>query len=60
MTIREARRDLADRVDVESLLRRFYDRALGDELLAEPFAGVRAIGMSTAAPHYPRTISPAG
>ena len=42
--------DLADRTDVEALLRRFYNRALGDDLLAEPFAGVRAIGLDAHIP----------
>jgi hemoglobin len=30
--------DLADRADVEVLLRRFYGRVFDDDTLAEPFA----------------------
>lgn len=30
--------DLADRADVEALLRRFYGQVLVDDILAEPFA----------------------
>lgn len=33
--------DLADRDDVEVLLRRFYGRVLADDVLGEPFAEVR-------------------
>jgi hemoglobin len=42
--------DLGDRTDVEALLRRFYSRALDDELLAEPFARVREIGLDAHIP----------
>lgn len=35
--------DLADRADVEDLLHRFYSQVLGDDLLAEPFSGVREV-----------------
>lgn len=35
------RADLADRTDVELLLRRFYGRVLVDDVLAEPFTDVR-------------------
>jgi hypothetical protein len=45
--------DLADRTYIESLLRCFYDRALHDELLAEPFTGVRAIGLDAHIPIRP-------
>lgn len=37
------RADLADRADVEALLRRFYGRVLVDDLLAEPFSQVREV-----------------
>lgn len=37
--------DLADRTDVEVLLRRFYERALVDDVLSEPFAQRRAAGL---------------
>lgn len=37
--------ELADRTDVEALLRRFYGRALADDILTEPFARVREIGL---------------
>lgn len=47
----ETQTDLVDRTDVEALLRRFYGRVLADELLAEPFAGVRAIGLDA---HIPK------
>ena len=47
----ETQTDLADRAGVEALLRRFYGRVLADELLAEPFAGVRAIGLDA---HIPK------
>ena len=42
--------DLIDRADVEALLRRFYGRALDDEVLAEPFAELRATGLETHVP----------
>ena len=32
--------DLADRENVEGLLRRFYGRAFRDDMLSEPFAGM--------------------
>jgi hemoglobin len=51
MTMTEARTDLVDRADVERLLRRFYGQVLFDEVLAEPFAGVRAKGLDA---HIPR------
>lgn len=47
----ETRADLVDRADVEALLRRFYGRVLADELLADPFVGVRVIGLDA---HIPR------
>lgn len=37
--------DLADRIDIEVLLRRFYERALVDDVLSEPFAQLRAAGL---------------
>lgn len=43
--------DLIDRGDVEALLRRFYGRVLDDDVLAEPFAQVRARGLDS---HIPR------
>ncbi|WP_430919932.1 group III truncated hemoglobin [Mycobacterium colombiense] len=42
--------DLVDRADVEALLRRFYGRALDDEVLAEPFAELRATGLEAHVP----------
>lgn len=42
--------DLRDRADVEALLRRFYGRALDDEVLAEPFARLRATGLDDHVP----------
>ncbi|WP_101953039.1 group III truncated hemoglobin [Mycobacterium sp. 3519A] len=38
-------RDLADRTDVESLLRRFYGEAFSDDLLAEAFADLSSRGL---------------
>ncbi|BBU23233.1 group III truncated hemoglobin [Mycobacterium xenopi] len=43
--------DLTSRADVEALLRRFYGRLLVDEVLAEPFAEVRAYGLDS---HIPK------
>lgn len=43
MTERPASADLADRADVEALLRRFYGTVLVDDILAEPFAEVREV-----------------
>lgn len=43
-------RDLAGRDDVEVLLRRFYGRALYDDLLGEPFAEIRAQGLESHLP----------
>lgn len=45
-----ATRDLADRDDVYALLSRFYGRALEDDLLAGPFADVRAMGLEAHLP----------
>ncbi|SON62758.1 hypothetical protein MSIMFI_04287 [Mycobacterium simulans] len=42
--------DLTDRADVEALLRRFYNRALVDDVLVEPFAPVREIGLDAHIP----------
>lgn len=39
------RHDLATREDVELLLRRFYGRAVDDEVLAEPFAELASHGL---------------
>ena len=50
LTTGEAGADLVDRADVEALLRRFYGRALHDEVLAEPFAELRATGLETHVP----------
>jgi hemoglobin len=44
------RTDLADRTDVELLLRRFYGRVLVDDLLAEPFTDVRVAGLDAHIP----------
>jgi hemoglobin len=46
----QAHADLADRADIEALLRRFYGRVLDDDLLAEPFAEVRAKGLDSHLP----------
>ena len=43
--------DLAARADVDALLRRFYRRALVDEVLAAPFAELRAAGLEA---HLPK------
>jgi hemoglobin len=43
--------DLADRADVDALLRRFYGRALIDDVLAAPFADLRAGGLDS---HLPK------
>ena len=44
-------RDLADRADVEALLRRFYGRVLVDDVLAEPSTDVRVAGLDS---HIPK------
>jgi hemoglobin len=44
-------RDLAERADVDVLLQRFYRRALVDEVLAAPFAELRATGLEA---HLPK------
>jgi hemoglobin len=43
-------RDLAGRGDIEALLRRFYGKALHDDMLAEPFAEIRARGLESHLP----------
>lgn len=43
-------RDLVDRADVEALLHSFYGRALVDEVLAGPFAELRATGLGAHIP----------
>jgi hemoglobin len=47
----ETHTDLVDRADLDALLRRFYGRVLVDDVLAEPFVGVRAIGLDA---HIPK------
>ncbi len=42
--------DLADRADVEVLLRRFYGRVFDDDTLAEPFAELRVKGLDSHLP----------
>ncbi|MEO3757679.1 group III truncated hemoglobin [Mycobacterium sp. B14F4] len=42
--------DLADRADVEALLRRFYGRAFADAILAEPFSELRDAGLASHLP----------
>ena len=42
--------DLADRADVEALLRRFYGQVLVDDILAEPFATIRLNGLESHLP----------
>lgn len=44
------RMDLSDRTDVEALLRRFYERALVDDVLWEPFAQLRSTGLAAHIP----------
>jgi hemoglobin len=39
--------DLADRADVEALLRRFYNRAFTDDVLADPFSELREAGLES-------------
>lgn len=46
----QALTDLADRADVQALLRRFYDRVLVDEVLLEPFAELRSQGLDAHIP----------
>lgn len=42
--------DLCDRADVEALLRAFYSRLLFDDVLAEPFAQLRRVGLDAHIP----------
>ena len=42
--------DIATRDDIDALLRRFYGRALVDDLLAEPFTEVREKGLASHLP----------
>lgn len=42
--------DLADRGDVEALLRRFYGQVLVDEILAEAFGEIRITGLESHLP----------
>ncbi|KAA0107580.1 group III truncated hemoglobin [Mycolicibacterium sp. P1-5] len=49
-TAESARLDLADRDDVEALLRRFYGQVLVDDVLAEPFTEVRMKGLESHLP----------
>lgn len=42
--------DLANRADVEALLRRFYGRVFIDDALAEPFSELRATGLESHLP----------
>ena len=42
--------DLVDRSDVEELLHRFYGRVFVDDVLAEPFADLRARGLDAHIP----------
>lgn len=39
--------DLADRTDVEALLRRFYQRAFADDVLTDPFNELREAGLES-------------
>jgi hemoglobin len=39
--------DIADRADIEALLRRFYGSALTDDVLAEPFTELRESGLES-------------
>jgi len=45
-----ARVDLANRGDVEALLRRFYGQVLVDDILPEPFAEIRMNGLESHLP----------
>ena len=45
-----ARADLANRGDVEALLRHFYGQVLVDDTLAEPFAEIRINGLESHLP----------
>jgi hemoglobin len=45
-----ATRDLADREDVEVLLRRFYTRVFDDDVLAAPFSELRMQGLESHLP----------
>jgi hypothetical protein len=45
-----ARVDLANRGDVEALLRRFYGQILADDTLAGPFAEIRMNGLESHLP----------
>lgn len=42
--------DIVDRSDVEALLRRFYGRVFGDDVLAAPFADLRTRGLDAHLP----------
>lgn len=44
------RSDIADRSDIEALLRAFYGRALADDLLREPFTPIRLTGLDSHLP----------
>jgi hemoglobin len=46
----QARADLANRADIEALLRRFYGRVLDDDALAEAFTEVRTKGLDSHIP----------
>lgn len=50
MDVVEGRPDLADRAAVEALLRRFYGRALVDEVLDGPFTELRRQGLDSHIP----------
>jgi hemoglobin len=48
--MRKPDNDLTGRADVDALLQRFYGRALSDDVLAEPFAELRATGLDSHLP----------
>lgn len=50
MRMGDSASDLANRTDVAALLRRFYGRALDDEVLAEPFTELRSSGLDSHLP----------
>src|SRR5689334_19451957 len=50
LVVEPGRVDLADRGDVEALLRRFYGQVLVDDILAEPFAEIRLSGLESHLP----------
>jgi hemoglobin len=50
LTDDQTRADLANRADVDALLRRFYGEVLVDDILAKPFMGIRMNGLESHLP----------